>query len=62
MPVLVIMDESEYDELMMIRLNNMVIRPVGIDGSSTERVLRVISKENHIPALEIGKKISYAVL
>ena len=60
-PVLVVTGGSGFDELLMIRFKGIVVRPVGIDGASTERVLRTISFGSRIPAVDMAKKIAYSV-
>ena len=57
-PVLVILDGSEYNELTMVQFKHVSIKPVGIDGASTERVLRTISLGSSIPAISMAKKIT----
>lgn len=60
-PVLLVTDGSGFDELMMIRFENMVVRPVAIDGASAERVLHTISLDSRIPAVDMARNIANSV-
>lgn len=61
-PIIKLVHKSLFDGVMTFRFNNLIVKPVGIDGPSAMRVLKVISRDNEIPALEIARKIADSLL
>jgi hypothetical protein len=60
-PVLELVPKSNYDEMFMVRFHGIVVKPVGIDGGSTLRVLKVISRGTKVFAVEFARKIGKAI-
>ncbi len=57
-PIIVIRDQSEFNELYMLNYEGLTIEPIGLSASSAKRVLSVISQPPIIPVLSTAKLIS----
>lgn len=57
-PVLMVVDGSKFDELEMVQYNGVTVRPIGINGASSTRVLKVVSRGQRIIALNVAEKIA----
>jgi hypothetical protein len=56
-PVLEVVPESDFDKLTTVRFGCIVVKPVGINGASALRVLKEVTSDNRIPAIELTEKI-----